>query len=211
MNRFCDLLSAQKNLYISFLQRVQSPAQGSKHCQGNNLLWGGLGMNFPLCWYLSAGAVCDREPVLRTIKWFGLERILKIIPFHPLATFYWTKLLQCLTLWNVCLSPLMPECWRHYVDFPLELLTCVPPLAHPMCLQDMYYSPLAPSDPQQGGQSQQGGLWCRRIVWAIPESTEGAVVMDTNMQWEDPVQLRSACRPLACHVDLWSTHSTAWR
>lgn len=73
------------------------------------------------------------------------------------ATFYWTKLLQCLTLWNVCPLPLIPECWRQYVDFPLEHLTCVPLLAHPTCLQDMHYSPLAPSDPQQGGQSQQGG------------------------------------------------------
>lgn len=40
VNHCHDLLSAEKNLYISFLQRVQSSAQGSKHCQGNILLWG---------------------------------------------------------------------------------------------------------------------------------------------------------------------------
>jgi len=42
VNHFHDLLSAEKNLYISFLQRVQSPAQGSKNCQGDILLWGGF-------------------------------------------------------------------------------------------------------------------------------------------------------------------------
>lgn len=64
VNRFRDLLSAEKNRYVSFLQRVQSPAQGSKHCQGAILLSRrGSQLGFSLPWYLLAGAVCDREPL----------------------------------------------------------------------------------------------------------------------------------------------------
>lgn len=65
VNHFRDLLSAEKNLYISFLQRVQSPAQGSKPCQGDILLRGEFMTGLLTSLGPLAGVACNREPVLR--------------------------------------------------------------------------------------------------------------------------------------------------
>lgn len=76
----------------------------------------------------------------------------------------------------------MPERWRHYVDFPLEHLTCVPPAAHPMCLQDRNAVLWLPQTPIKGGSPSKGGCGAGGEFEQFLRAQKGAVVMDTNMQ-----------------------------